>query len=257
MILRIAFPLFLLLAYGPAMAATYQIDSTQSEVRAYVPHWERQASYNNWWTPGLTDPDTGLPIPEPELYDWTLTWPLSPFSVQGQFQLDEQPSPWVSGVSHLLLSDLNITSNVPNYANFSLANATTLSYYPSTHSVQWSTGVCYDDNYYGGNWSCSGFSWGIVWEVEGNFDGQTLDISGYYWGVMGPYDNDTFTNLSDTSPPDYLVNFDAANGLYTFHIVAVQSVPEPEAFMLMFAGLLLLMVRVHHANRSQVRRSIS
>lgn len=250
MILRIAFPLFTLLASSHAMAETYQIDSARSEVRAYVPHWESQASYNNWWTPGLTDPDTGLPIPEPKLYDWTLTWPLSPFSIQGQFQLDVQPSPWVPDVSRLLLSDLNITSDAPNYANFTLANATTLSYYPSSKYVQSSTGVCYDDNYYGGNWPCFGLSSGIVWEVEGNFDGQTLDISGYFWGVMGPYDGATFTGLSDTSPPDYLVNFDEAAGLYTFHSVAVQSVPEPRTFILMFAGLLLLMAKVYFANRA-------
>lgn len=251
MIFRIAAPLLVLFVYGQAMATTFQIDPTQSEVRAYVPNWERQRSYNNWWEPGLTDPDTGLPIPEPELYDWTLTWPLTPFSIQGQFQLDEQKSPWVQDVSRLQLSNLNIISDVPDYANFSLDMATLLSYTPSSQHVQWSSGVCYDDNFYGGNWSCTGFQNGIVWEVEGSFDGETLDISGYFWGVMAPepYDYNTFTELADTTPPNYLVNFDGVNGLYTFHVVAVQSVPEPKTFILMFAGFLLIMARLRYTKR--------
>lgn len=234
------------------MAATYVIDSDQSEVRAYVTNWERQFSYTNWWSPDLVDPDTGLPIPEVILYDWTLTWPLTAFSVQGQFQLDEQPSPWVADTSRLLLTDVDVTSDVPAYAGFSLDMAKLLSLTPSSQQVGWSSHVCYDDNYYGGNWSCSGMSTGIVWEIEGSFDGHTLDISGYFWGVMEPYDRDTFVGLVDTTPPDYLVDLNQATGLYTYHIVAVQSVPEPEDFLLMTAGILLIAARVRFAKKQAI-----
>lgn len=246
---RMAVSLLVFFVSGQTMAATYLIDSARSEVRAYVPNWERQLSYTNWWTPDLVDPDTGLPIPEVVLYDWTLTWPLTPFSIQGQFNLDEQPSPWVADKSRLQLTNLSVTSDIPAYANFSLDMATLLSYTPSSQQVGWSSGVCYDDNYYGGNWSCSGMSSGITWEVEGSFDGQTLDISGYFWGVMGPYDGDTFVGLTDTTQPDYLADLTAATGLYTYHIVAVQSVPEPESFLLMSAGFLLIAARLRFAKK--------
>lgn len=249
MFFRLAVSFVALIVSGQAMAATYLIDSARSEVRAYVPNWERQLSYTNWWTPGLVDMDTGLPIPEVVLYDWTLTWPLTPFPVQGLFQMDEQPSPWVADKSHLILTNVNVTSDVPAYANFSLDMATLLSYTPSSQQVGWSSHVCYDDNYYGGNWSCSGMTSGIVWEVEGSFDGHTLDISGYFWGEMGPYDGNTFVGLVDTTQPDYLVNLDEAAGLYTYHIVAVQSVPEPESLLLMSVGFLLIAARLRFAKR--------
>lgn len=148
---RLAVSLLALAVSGQAMAATYVIDSERSEVRAYVPNWERQLSYTNWWSPDLVDQDTGLPIPEVILYDWTLTWPLTAFAVQGQFQLDEQPSPWVADTSRLLLTNVEVASDVPEYAGFSLDMATLLSLTPSSQQVGWSSSGCYDDNYYGGN----------------------------------------------------------------------------------------------------------
>jgi hypothetical protein len=213
-------------------ASHYRIDPG-SYVEAWVPVWTSQPAWSEPY-------EIGEP-PPPSTFDWTLGWEMQRFALSGIVALNEEPSPYASGVSHLHFASADVQTSAPAYAEFSLPSYVTRigTALQRSGSPGWSDP--FFDDYVICGCASSGFGWA---EYEGLFDGTTLQLNRSLVGGLGP-PTLIFSNL----PEQPLASADQlalGSGVFKFSLTAhVAAVPEPEisAMLLVGLGILALGVR--------------
>ncbi len=196
----------------PSHTDTYVIDASLSYVKAYVPVWEMQ----------------------PEASHWELKWTWASYSLSGSFNVETLYSDWDWERSRLMFSQVQITTDAPDYAAFELPGF----FAQNGAAVSYSGNPCFDSNFAdppGWIGSCSGWVAGAMREDSGTLQGNLLDVQGSVSEFGRPWDLYTFIDTPE--PPTGPIDYSTANGLFEYHLVALAAVPEPETYALMLAGL--------------------
>jgi PEP-CTERM motif len=208
-------------SYG---ASQYRIDSG-SYVDAWVPVW---TSYPAWNVPL----EVGEP-PPPIAFDWILAWEAQRFALSGIVALNEESSPYKSGVSHLNFASADVQTGAPASTEFFLPSYVTRidTWLRRSGSPGWSDP--FFDDYVICFCATDGSGWA---EYEGFFDGTRLQLSRTLVGGLGP-PNLIFSNLPEQPlvSPEQLA---WGSGMFTFNLTAhVTAVPEPDIAAMLLVGL--------------------
>jgi len=228
---------FLMLLCNTALAGLiYNVDPTQSYVKAYVPSWVINPNYGS-----ITLTSDGDFISTP---GWQLEWNLTAFSLSGSFDGSVEPSPWVPGIARFGISrqDYKLDASISAAVNL----PSSLTFYQSSGDIVYSNSPCSWDLFYpapGPGWHCSGISTGDGPQFWGIFDGKTLDIQGDSGGFPLLYLGNCCV---ETPPPLDPAPFTPQ--YFTYRIVAT-SIPEPGTLPLIFLGIAAL----YQASRRKIR----
>lgn len=220
-------------ALSSAQAAVYDIDPTQSYVKAYMPLWQRVKGAGGA-TVLIPDPAGNLPEPT---YHWELSWLLQSYSLSGSFEMTRVPHASQEERARLYVSDQSkVVTNAPGYVGFHLPSF----FAESGGSIKYIGGPCFDATFYDGpGWTtyCSGWTTGPVRNDEGIRMGGEISIQGVNPG--SPMLTNTLFNAPDGLEPP-AADLRAVQDVFEYRLVAVSAVPETDVASLMLAGIALL-----------------
>ena len=172
---RFAYFVFGLLMTSAADAQTFIVDSNQSYVQAWVPHWENQGPSSVGWN-YLDEEGNLIEVPAgPDA--WRLEWQFDAFSLSGTLDVSSERSPYNSYASHLVLDIVAFETTVPTYSGFVLAQLVT--FFHESGNIESQGGPCSSDAFYASpnhTTYCSGWTNGTPSTLSGTFDGTTLVI---------------------------------------------------------------------------------
>ncbi len=232
---RFAYLALGLLMASVADAQTFIVDSSQSHVQAWVPHWENLGPSSPGWS--YFDEEGNL-IEIPAGPDaWQLKWQFDAFSLSGTLDITTERSPYNSYASHLMLDIVALETTVPSYSGFILAKL--LTFYHASGYIEPQGGPCSSDGFYASpdfTTYCSGISYGSPSSLSGTFDGKTLIVE-YHSGGLGQPLGEFRISESQPSLPEPSYPWD-----YSYKLVAT-SVPEAETYWLLAISLPLVIAR--------------
>ncbi len=234
-----------IISCNAAMAGQmYNIDPTQSWVKAYVPTW-----IPSTWGASYSIGSNGQLVQTPTLPTWQTEWNRATFSLSGSFEGITEWSPWTPGVGHFTISQGNFIVALPSPEAFNPISIFTFD--KPTGSVYYDSGPCSHDPFSGpipGLWLCSGWSTGIPASLSGMFDGNTLNIEGSTGGNYTSFIFSTYVGL--TPPASVDTNNFPQFQPYEYKIVA-NAVPEPGTIPLILIGIAAV---VQVGNRRKLKR---